>query len=117
MVAVPLAGGPERLLPLVGAASRGSLSEGLVLASYRTDSQQAEDLVLWDLSTNLVRRLTNTPDVNETLGDIGPALPNGSYTITWTSDETGFDGRNIRAAYVSRCRAVLVAGIRTPSPC
>ena len=54
-------------------------------------------MFVYEITTNLLYQITDTPLVTEQLNDI-TVLPDGRIRVVWGSDEEGFDARNVRAA-------------------
>jgi hypothetical protein len=80
----PVGGGPEQRLALPGAQRNPNISGHLItFESFETvDGAPNWDLMLYDLASDTVYRLTRTP-VDETLNDVSLA-PNGLVRVAYT---------------------------------
>ena len=104
----PVAGGPEVQLQLTGIERNPSIAGHFVaFESQQTPANPAE-IFVYDMATNRLYQITNTPFVNEQLNDIA-VLPDGSLRVVWASDEGIPNGqRNIYAATFTLPGAVQV---------
>lgn len=75
-------GGPEGTLPLAGADSSPSVSDGMILFEHVT-ADGTVDIYLYDVRTDVLRSVTSTPGENELLSDVS-ARADGSLAIVWT---------------------------------
>lgn len=96
----PVGGGAEVQLQLPGLQENPSVAGDLIAFESRADLFSTSDLYLYDITTNRLYRISDTPSVNEQLNDI-TVLPDGRIRIVWATDEDGFDQRNVRAATFS----------------
>jgi hypothetical protein len=92
-----VAGGAEGQLELPGFEANPSIAGDFILFESRPSLFATTDIFLYDLVNNRLFQITDTPLVTEQLNDI-TVLPDGSIRAAWTSDEDGFDLRNVRAA-------------------
>jgi hypothetical protein len=93
----PVAGGPEAQLQMTGFEANPSIASNLILFESRPTLFETTDIFVYDITTNRLYQVTNTPLVTEQLNDI-TVLPDGRVRVVWTSDEDGFDQRNVKAA-------------------
>lgn len=93
----PLAGGAEAQLQMTGFEANPSIESNLVSFESRATLFDTTDIFIYDIVTNLLYQITNTPLHTEQLNDI-TVLPDGRVRVIWTSDEDGFDARNVKAA-------------------
>jgi hypothetical protein len=110
----PVAGGAEQDLQLAGYQQNPSVVGSLILFESRPTLLATSDLFVYDVGTNAMYQLTDTPSVTEQLNDIS-VLPDGRIHVAWTSDEDGYDQRNVRGAtfrlpQVDNCATVANAG-------
>ena len=96
----PVAGGAEVQLKLSGDKANPSIAGNVISFERRPTLFDTTDLFVYDITTNLLYQITDTPLVTEQLNDI-TVLPDGRVRVVWTSDEDGFDQRNIHAATFS----------------
>jgi hypothetical protein len=104
----PVAGGTEVQLQLAGTEANPSIAGNLIVFESRPTLLATSDIFVYDISTNLLYQITDTPLVTEQLNDIS-VLPDGRIRTVWTGDEDGFDQRNVHGATFS-----LPAGDDTP---
>jgi len=93
----PVAGGPEAQLQMTGFEANPSIASNLILFESRPTLFETTDIFVYDIIANRLYQVTNTPLVTEQLNDI-TVLPDGRVRVVWTSDEDGFDQRNVKAA-------------------
>ena len=94
------ASGSETKLQWSGFEANPSISQNFILFESRPTLFDTTDLYIYDRTTNLLYRMTDTPVITEQLNDVS-VLPDGRIRLVWTSDEDGFDQRNIRSATFS----------------
>ena len=92
-----VAGGAETPLELPGLEGNPSIAGHYIAFEGRASLLDAADIFVYDIVNNLRYQITDTPLVNEQLNDIA-LLPDGRLRMVWTSDEDGFDTRNIKGA-------------------
>jgi HYR domain-containing protein len=93
-------GGEEVQLVLPGFEANPSLAGNLIAFESRPTQAGYTDIFVYDITTNLLYRITDTPLVNEQLNDI-TVLPDCRIRVVWASDEDGASERNIKAATFS----------------
>ncbi len=93
----PVAGGAEIQLELPGVEHNPSIAGDFIAFESRPSLIATSDIFLYDLVNNRLFQITDTPLVTEQLNDI-TVLPDGSIRTVWSSDEDGFDARNVRSA-------------------
>jgi hypothetical protein len=107
----PVAGGAEVQLQLPGVAhvARNPSIAGHFVCFENVPTPAAPaDIFVYDMATNRLYQITNTPLVNEQLNDIA-VLADGSLRVVWSSDEDGPPSqRNIHAATFTLPGAVAV---------
>ena len=96
----PVGGGAEVQLQMAGLQENPSIAGNLVAIESRPDIFSTSDLFLYDITTNRLYQVTDTPAINEQLNDLS-VLPDGRFRVVWATDEDGFDQRNVRAATFS----------------
>jgi hypothetical protein len=100
----PVAGGTEVQLQMSGIEGNPSIAGNLICFESRATSFGRSDIFVYDINTNRLYQITNTPLVTEQLNDI-TLLPDGRIRVVWASDEdVTFDDpfqHNIRAAEFS----------------
>jgi hypothetical protein len=94
---VPVAGGAESCLDLPGYEAWPRIENNLIVFESRPGLFDTTDLWLYDVYTNFFYQITATPLVTEQLSDI-TILPDGTIHLVWTTDEDGFDQRNVWGA-------------------
>ena len=93
----PVAGGAAVPLEIAGFHVNPSIAGHVIAFESRPTLLDAADLFVYDLLTNRLFQITDTPLVNEQLNDI-TVLADGSVRVVWTSDEVAPDQRNVKAA-------------------
>jgi len=93
-------GGAEFQLQLAGVERNPSIAGHLISFESAATIFDTSDIFVYDMSTNLLYQITNTPLVTEQLNGI-TVLPDGRVRVVWSSDEDGADQRNIRAVTFS----------------
>ena len=83
----PAGGGVEQRLELPGVQRNPSISGGLIAFESIAPSAIAADLLVYQVATNRLFRLTYTP-ADETLNDIS-VLPNGQFHLVWSDGGVG----------------------------
>ena len=71
-----------------------SIAGNLIAFESRTTIGGINDLFVYNITTNLLHQITDTPEVNEHLNDI--TVSSGLIRMVWSSDEDGTSARNIR---------------------
>jgi hypothetical protein len=94
----PVGGGVETQLQLPGVERNPSISAGVIAFESATSAGAAADLYVYQISTNTVFRITDTPLTDETLNDV-TLLPNGDVRVVWAADDDSSQAfaRNIYA--------------------
>jgi hypothetical protein len=95
-----VAGGTEQQLAMPGWEVNPSIAGNYIAFESRPTVLDSKDIFVYDLVTNTLYQITNTPTVNEELNDI-TVLPNGNVRVVWASNEDGDDDRNVKAATFS----------------
>lgn len=83
----PVGGGPERRLVLPGLESHPSVSGPLLAFEHRPPGGSGSDLYVYDLRTQVLYRLTQTPE-SETLSDVSVSA-DGQVRVVWAALERG----------------------------
>ncbi len=94
---LPVGGGTESQLQISGFEANPSIAGNVICFESRPTLFDTTDIFVYDIPTNRLYKITNTPLVTEQLNDI-TVLPDGRVRVVWTSDEDGFDQRNVKAA-------------------
>ena len=98
-------GGAEVQLQMPSFESNPSIAGNYIAFESRLPTLGAKaDIFVYDIVTNLLYQITDTPDVVEQLNDI-TVFPDG-IRVVWASDEDGPSSRNIKAATFSLPAAV-----------
>lgn len=95
----PVTGGAEVQLQLPGIEANPRIAGNIIAFESRPTLFDTNDIFVYDITTNLLYRITDTPLLSEQLNDI-TVFPDG-IRVVWGSDEDGFDQRNIHAATFS----------------
>jgi hypothetical protein len=103
----PVAGGAEVRLQLPSLDLNPSIAGRFVAFESQQTAAAAADIFVYDMATNRLYQITNTPLVNEVLNDI-TVLADGRIRMVWASDENGPALRNIQAATFTLPGAVAV---------
>jgi hypothetical protein len=93
----PVNGGAEIQLEIPGYQGNPSVAGNIIAFEGRASVVDPADIYVYDLATNRLFQITNTPLLNEQLNDI-TVLPDGSVRLVWSSDEDGPDQRNVKGA-------------------
>jgi hypothetical protein len=80
----PLSGGAETQISLAGAQRNPALSGGIVAFESTAVGASAADLFVYEVSSNTVYQITNTPNVDEQLNDV-TVLADGRVRVVWAS--------------------------------
>ena len=91
-------GGAAVQLEIAGEQRNPSIAGGVIAFESSVDVSTAADLLVYQISTNTLFRLTDTPLINESLNDI-TVLPNGDVRLVWAADDDSAEAfvRNIYA--------------------
>jgi hypothetical protein len=112
----PAGGGAATQLALSGMERNPSIAGGVIAFEGAVDAISTHDLFVYQISSNLVFRVTDTPSVDESLNDV-TVLPNGDVRIVWAAND---DAAVADAATSTRarsvCRRSCRSQIRTISP-
>jgi hypothetical protein len=95
-------------LELPGLEGNPSIAGHYIAFESRASLVDSADIFVYDMTSNWLYQITNTPLVNEQLNDI-TLLPNGSLRVVWASDEDGNDQRNIKAATFQLSHPITLA--------
>ena len=98
-------GGTEVQLQTPSFESNPSIAGNYIAFESRPTLGSKADIFVYDMTSNRLYQITNTPGVIEQLNDI-TKLPNGDLRVVWASDEDGSSSRNIKAATFSLPAAV-----------
>lgn len=90
-------GGAEGRLELPGFQQNPSIVGDFIAFENRQSLFADTDIFLYDIINNRLFQITDTPQVTEELNDV-TVLPDGRLRVVWSSDEVGFDQRNIKGA-------------------
>lgn len=93
----PVTGGAEVQLQMPSVEANPSIAGNLIALESRPTLFSTTDIFVYDITTNVLYQITDTPLVTEQLNDI-TVLPDGRIRVVWASDEDGFDARNVKAA-------------------
>jgi Tol biopolymer transport system component len=74
-----------------------SIAGNVIAFESRASQFDTADIFVYDMTTNRVFQITNTPGVDKELNDI-TVLPDGSVRVVWASTEDGYDARNVHGA-------------------
>jgi len=93
-----LINGSNTQLSLSGVERNPNVSAGIIAFEGAAAAGQTADLFVYQISTNRLFRVTDTPLLDETLNDIS-VLPNGDVRVVWAADDdsTQAFARNIYA--------------------
>jgi hypothetical protein len=92
-----------------------SMAGNFVAFESRATLFDATDIFVYNITTNLLYQITNTSSITEQLNDI-TILPDGRIRVVWSSDEDGFDQRNIQSATFSLTPPDVTPPVITPHP-
>jgi len=106
----PVGGGSETELLIPGIERNPSIAGDYI--AFEGSTADTSDIFVYDMVTNKLYQIMNTPLVNEQLNDIS-VLPDGRLRVVWASDED-VDTRNIRAAVFTLRPTIPCQGIQTP---
>jgi hypothetical protein len=79
-------GGPEHRIALPGEDYHPRISGNLISFEHRDTLVGPSDIYLFDVSTGLAYRITDTPLYNESLNDVA-VLPSGEVRVVWQSND------------------------------
>jgi hypothetical protein len=79
-----LSGGADTQLSLAGAQRNPSIANGIVAFESTAFGASSADLFIYEVSTNRLFRLTDTPLLDEQLNDV-TVLPDGSIRVVWAA--------------------------------
>ena len=79
-----LSGGADTQLSLAGAQRNPSIANGIVAFESTAVGSSSADLFIYEVSTNRLFRLTDTPLLDEQLNDV-TVLPDGSIRVVWAA--------------------------------
>ena len=91
-----------------------SIAGNFIAFESRATVIDSADIFVYDIVTNRMYQITNTPLVNEQLNDI-TVLPDGSVRVVWASDEDGPDQRHIKSATFQLPPAVSTLALQAPA--
>jgi Tol biopolymer transport system component len=96
----PVGGGAEVQLQLPSFEANPNIAGNFIAFESRVTLFSTTDIFVYDIVNNRFFQITDTPLVTEQLNDI-TLLPNGDLRVVWTTDEDGFDQRNVKGATFS----------------
>lgn len=82
----PVGGGVETQLVQAGVERNPGISGGVIAFEGATSAGVAADIYVYQISSNTVFRITDTPFVDETLNDV-TVLSNGDVRVVWAADD------------------------------
>lgn len=80
----PLSGGADTQISLAGAQRNPSIANGIVAFESTEVGASSADLFIYEISTDRVFQLTDTPTLDEQLNDV-TVLPDGSIRVVWAA--------------------------------
>lgn len=89
----PISGGAEIQVGLAGLQRNPSISGGVIAFESKAPGATTWDLFIYQIWTNTLFQLTNTPSTNEILNDI-TTLDNGDVRVVWAADDDFFLGEH-----------------------
>jgi hypothetical protein len=92
----PLNGGVETQISIDGVQRNPSIAGGVIAFETSVDGIAASDLFVYQISTNTLFRVTDTPTTSETLSDV-TVLSNGNVRVVWAADDDSSFAHNIYA--------------------
>lgn len=70
-----------------------SIGNGVIAFESRAVGKLTRDLFVYQVSTNTMFRVTNTPTTKEILSDV-TVLDNGDLRVVWAADDDPFNGQH-----------------------
>ncbi|GEL68358.1 hypothetical protein [Myxococcus virescens] len=110
----PLNGGTEQRLALPGMDANPSISGSLIAFERRDPVKNDFDIVLYDLSTETLYAITETPE-NESLTDLSVDA-DGTVRVVWTVSENGDFNVHAFTFKLDDEPGCKLAAVDTPSP-
>ena len=110
-----ISGGSEFQLQMLSFEQNPSMAGNFVAFESRATLFDTTDIFVYNITTNLLYQITNTASLTEQLNDI-TVLPDGRIRVVWSSDEDGFDQRNIQSATFSLTPPDVTPPVITPHP-
>ena len=92
----PLAGGADTQLSLPGAQRNPSVASGIVAFESIAVGASSADLFIYEVSSNRLFQLTDTPSLDEQLNDV-TVLPDGSIRVVWAEHPESSSDNDILA--------------------
>jgi hypothetical protein len=111
----PVGFGTEVPLEMAGHQTNPSIAGNIIAFESRASRFDPADVFIYDLVTNRLFQITNTPTVNEQLNDV-TVLPDGSVRVVWSTDEDGPDQRNVKGATFQLPHPPLTLALHLPAP-
>jgi uncharacterized protein (TIGR03382 family) len=96
----PLDGSPEQTLVIDGDEMHPSISGDIIAFEHLAPGAVNADIFLYDLASNRLFQITNTPLFNEALNDV-TVLPSGQVRVVWDSNDEDGINRNVYGATFS----------------
>lgn len=93
----PVGGGAEAELRTPGFNANPSIAVDYIAFESRPTQPATSDIFVYDMVSNQLFQITDTPLITEQLNDI-TVLPDGSVRVVWASDDDGPSQRDINAA-------------------
>ena len=91
-----LSGGADTQLSLAGAQRNPSIANGIVAFESTAVGASSADLFIYEVSTNRLFQLTDTPALDERLNDV-TVLSDGSIRVVWAARPDGTPDHDIYA--------------------
>lgn len=82
----PVSGGAATQLVIDGVQQNPSIAEGVITFESSVDGLAPYDLFVYQISTNTLFRVTDTPGTHESLNDV-TVLASGDVRVVWTSND------------------------------
>ena len=89
----PISGGTEVQVTFDGLQRNPSISGGVIAFENKPPSATTWDLFVYQISTNTVFQVTDTPSTTEILTDV-TTLDNGDVRVVWAADDDFFPGQH-----------------------
>jgi hypothetical protein len=109
-----LPGGHEVHLQTSSFEGNPSIAGHFISFESRPTLAAATDIFVYDMTSNLLYQITDTPLVIEQLNDM-TMLPNGDLRVVWASNEDGNHSRNIKGATFRLSAPVPTLALQVPA--
>lgn len=97
VIVKPLGGGAEKVIELPGDQMHASIAGDLVAFESRAPGAANSDIFVYDLASNRLFQITNSPLDNESLNDV-TVLVTGQVRVVWDSNDENGVLRNVYGA-------------------